>query len=117
MPEALTCLVIGLGWPDVSLRDHPVVDGLVAIETDQCGILENLQNFSRLPVSGFIKSLHFRTNGEAESHDNGDFSNTCAIRFNFREKLERTSRNCDSGWRADNQITLERSRVSLRNEM
>ena len=42
MSEALTCLVIGLGWPDENSRDHPVIDGLVAIETDQRGILKNL---------------------------------------------------------------------------
>ena len=117
MSEALTCLVIGLGWPDVNSRDHPVIDGLVAIETDQRGILKHSKNFRRLPVSGFVESLHFRTNGEAESHDNGDFSNTYAIRLNFREKSERTWRTCDSGWRADNRMTSERSRVSLRDEM
>ena len=41
MSEALTCLVIGLGWPDVNSRDHPVIDGLVAIKTDQRGILKH----------------------------------------------------------------------------
>ena len=68
-------------------------------------------------MSGFVESLHFRTNGEAESHDNGDFSNTYAIRLNFREKSERTLRTCDSGWRADKYSELALKSPSRRSPL